>query len=236
MQNKGLVVRLGLRPYREVWDLQKRVMSWMREGRIPHTVLLVEHPPVYTIGRSGSPSNMLLSESARADVGAEFIRVDRGGDITFHGPGQLVCYPILDLSAWRWGAVDYVRALEQLLIELAGTYGVRAERVPGRVGVWTSAGKVAAIGVRISRGVTSHGFALNVTTDLSYFGSIIPCGISDAPVTSLEQLTGLNLSLAAVEDRLISGFGQRFDLGLQELTANELAVTAGEEGGALRSC
>jgi lipoyl(octanoyl) transferase len=169
---------------------------------------------------------MLLDERALGNAGAEFIRVDRGGDITFHGPGQLVGYPVLDLAVWRFGAVDYVRALEQSLISLLDLYHIEAERVPGRVGVWTSGAKVAAIGVRISRGITYHGFALNVATDLRYFDNIIPCGIADAPVTSMEQVLGREIPLGQVEDRFVGAFAETFQVRLTEGTREELPLPA----------
>ncbi|HSK43463.1 MAG TPA: lipoyl(octanoyl) transferase LipB [Candidatus Binatia bacterium] len=183
---------LGRVDYSIALELQQTLVRLVKEGRITHTLLLLEHPPVITVGRNGGTKNIVASREFLAANGVELQETDRGGDVTFHGPGQLVGYPIFDLRAFdpRIGAVDFVRKLEEVLIRTCGDLGVVTERIPGLTGVWTQndpAGKIAAIGVHISRAVTSHGFALNVNTNLDYFKLIVPCGISDKPVTSLEQ-------------------------------------------------
>ena len=178
---------LGRLPYAEAWDLQRGIWEGRAQGRTSDDyLLLLEHPPVYTLGRHADESNLLVSEEALIAAGAEVFRVDRGGDVTFHGPGQLVGYPIIGLRD-PMQVVPYVRRLEQSLINALGTLWVEAWIEPGLTGVWTERGKVAAIGVRVARGVTMHGFALNVTTDLSYFAGIVPCGITDRGVTSVDQ-------------------------------------------------
>ncbi len=177
-----IVHRLGMVEYQEAWEKQQRLAEACRQdgcGRL----LLLEHPPTYTFGVRGKEEHLLLDEGALAEVGAAVHRVDRGGDVTFHGPGQLVGYPILDLRRWRQGPVWYVRALEQVLIEALSGFGIAAGRSEGRPGVWVGNKKIAAIGVRVSRGVTSHGFALNVDPDLQFFSHIIACGLPDATVT-----------------------------------------------------
>ncbi|MBZ5508671.1 MAG: lipoyl(octanoyl) transferase LipB [Acidobacteriia bacterium] len=186
------VLYLGRVDYSIALELQQTLVQLVKDKRITHTLLLLEHPPVITLGRNAGAQNIVASREFLAANGVELHETNRGGDVTFHGPGQLVSYPIFDLRAFepRIGAVDFVRKLEETLIRTCGDLGVVTERIPGLTGVWTQnevPGKIAAIGVHISRAVTSHGFALNVTTDLDYFKLIVPCGISDKPVTSLEQ-------------------------------------------------
>ena len=186
------VVYLGRVDYALALGLQQTLVLLVKAGSISHTLLLLEHPPVITLGRNAAAQNIVASREFLAANGVELHETDRGGDVTFHGPGQLVGYPIFDLRAFepRIGAVDFVRKLEEALIRTCGDLGVVTERIPGLTGVWTEdspPGKIAAIGVHISRAVTSHGFALNVSTNLDYFKLIVPCGISDKPVTSLER-------------------------------------------------
>jgi lipoyl(octanoyl) transferase len=186
------VLYLGRVDYSIALDLQQTLVRLVKEGRISHTLLLLEHPPVITLGRNAGERNIVASREFLAANGVELHETNRGGDVTFHGPGQLVGYPIFDLRAFepRIGAVDFVRKLEEALVRTCGDLGVVTERIAGLTGVWTQndpPGKIAAIGVHISRAVTSHGFALNVNTNLDYFKLIVPCGISDKPVTSLEQ-------------------------------------------------
>jgi len=186
------VLYLGRVDYSIALELQQTLVRLVKEGRITHTLLLLEHPPVITLGRNAGEQNIVVSREFLSANGVELHETDRGGDVTFHGPGQLVGYPIFDLRAFepRIGAVDFVRKLEEVLIRTCGDLGVVTERIAGLTGVWTQndpPGKIAAIGVHISRAVTSHGFALNVNTNLDYFKLIVPCGITDKPVTSLEH-------------------------------------------------
>jgi lipoyl(octanoyl) transferase len=186
------VLYLGRVDYAIALELQQTLVSLVKDKRISHTLLLLEHPPVITLGRNAGAQNIVASREFLAANGVELHETNRGGDVTFHGPGQLVGYPIFDLRAFdpRIGAVDFVRKLEEVLIRTCGDLGVVTERIAGLTGVWTQnqpPGKIAAIGVHISRAVTSHGFALNVNTNLDYFKLIVPCGITDKPVTSLEQ-------------------------------------------------
>jgi len=191
------LIHLGRVDYATGLDLQKQLVEARHENRIGNTLVLLEHPPVLTLGRNSARANILASDEFLAYRGVEIHEINRGGDVTYHGPGQLVGYPILDLRSFtlnnrRVGAVDYVRLLEESLIRAMGDFAVATQRIAGRTGVWTIPGgsipekKIAAIGVHISRGITSHGFALNVTTDLRDFELIVPCGISDRAVTSLE--------------------------------------------------
>ena len=172
------------------------------------TILLVEHPAVYTLGKSGNEQNMLVTEEYLKGLGAEFYHIDRGGDITFHGPGQLVCYPIIDLDAIGIGVRRYIEALEQSVIDLAKEYGIEAHRSEGASGVWVSQGshlvKLCAVGVRASHGVTMHGLALNVSTDLKWFHLNNPCGFTDRGVCSLSTLTGREVTMDEVKPKFIN--------------------------------
>jgi lipoyl(octanoyl) transferase len=186
------VVYLGRVDYATALDLQRALVHLVKAGRAGHTLLLLEHPPVITLGRNAREDNVVASRDLLTAQGVELFETDRGGDVTFHGPGQMVGYPIFDLRGFtpRIRAVEFVRKMEESLIRTCGDLGVVTQRITGLTGVWTQdepAAKIAAIGVHISRGVTSHGFALNVNTNLNYFKLIVPCGISDKPVTSLQQ-------------------------------------------------
>jgi lipoyl(octanoyl) transferase len=205
------VERLGTVPYSPTWELQDELAGQRRERRIGDRLLLLEHFPVYTIGRGGDEANLLADAARLRTIGAEFVRIDRGGDITFHGPGQLVAYPIVELR----DPLDlrrYVRTLEAAIIRTAATFGVSAGRLDGLTGVWVAGQrKLAAIGVRVRRGVTTHGLALNVNTDLRWFDEMIPCGIRDKEVTSLARELGRPVPMEDVEDAmaeaLAAGFG-----------------------------
>jgi lipoyl(octanoyl) transferase len=206
------VRRLGLMPYLEALTLQRALVDARREQRVGDLLLLVEHPHVLTLGvrGDGGRGHILATPEALASRDVEVHETGRGGDITYHGPGQIVGYPILDLNPDRRDVHRYVRDLEDVLIRTAGDYGINAERVEGLTGVWVGREKLAAIGVRIARWITSHGFALNVTTDLDYFNLIVPCGIADRGVTSLARLLGRTIDRAEVEDRIASHFSKVF--------------------------
>jgi len=188
------VVQLGRVDYATALKLQQTLVDLRKARQITDTLLLLEHPPVITLGRNAKRANVLVPEDQLSRSGVDIFECDRGGDVTYHGPGQLVGYPIFDLRGFmpRIGAVDFVRKLEEVLIRTCADFGVATHRVRGMTGVWTlrNEAKIAAIGVHISGGVTSHGFALNVSTDLDHFSLIIPCGISDKPVTSLDRALG----------------------------------------------
>ncbi|MEX0667987.1 MAG: lipoyl(octanoyl) transferase LipB, partial [Acidimicrobiia bacterium] len=216
---------LGRLPYLEAWDLQKALWEGRAEGRGDDYLLLLEHPPVFTIGRNGDGSNLLVAESELDRLGAELHRVDRGGDITFHGPGQMVGYPIIRLSD-PMQIVPYVRKLERALIETLDVLGVEAWSEPGLTGVWASQGKVAAIGVRVSRQVTMHGFALNLDPDMEFFSRMNPCGITERPVTSLKALTGRKVSHQEVIEVLVPVFARVF--GYERLDTQLAAFVRGQ--------
>ncbi len=209
------VQRLGLVEYTEAWAEQRRLVEACREDSEAR-LLLLEHPPTYTFGARGRQEHLLLGDQALAGLGAAVLRTNRGGDVTFHGPGQLVGYPIVDLRRWGQGPSWYVRSLEAVLIEALSAFGIAGRQEPGRPGVWAGDAKIAAIGVRVSRGVTSHGFALNVDPDLRYFAYIIPCGLPDVSVTSMGQVLGRAPETAAVMDAVIEAFGHVFELRMDE--------------------
>jgi len=241
------VIDWGREPYGRVYDWQRELVAARKAGRIPDVLLLGEHPPVITLGRNARREHVRLPEAELARRGVEVHETDRGGDVTYHGPGQLVGYPILDLAGLRKDLVWYVRALEDVLIYAAESLGVKAERKssPAEVrrtkagtgaakqlytGVWVGEEKLAAIGVHVSRWVTSHGFAFNVTTDLSHFDFIVPCGISDKRVTSLERLAGRQEKqvprsarddsgkrelMASVKAAVVKNFGEVFSREMQ---------------------
>jgi len=211
------VRRLGLIGYQEALDLQRDLVEQRKRGEIGDQLLLLEHPDVVTLGvkARNDRSHVLESEDSLAARGVALFETGRGGDVTYHGPGQLVGYPILDLKPDRCDVHRYVRDLEEVLIEAVAGFGITAGRIQGLTGIWVgpdeNKAKLAAIGVRISRWVTSHGFALNVSTDLSRFGLIVPCGITDRGVTSMERLLGQRVPMAEVADAVVRAFDRVFD-------------------------
>lgn len=207
------VARLGEMDYLEAWDLQRRLTMARRENRIPDTLLLLEHPHTYTLGRSGKKEHILLSAQELEERRIAVYDVDRGGDVTYHGPDQLVGYPILSLPRDRFTFVRYIRDLERALLEAVRQLGVPGELKDGYSGVWVGEEKVCAIGVKVDAyGVTSHGFALNVNSDLAYFGHIIPCGIQDKGVTSLQRLLGRHVPMRRVENVVVERIAETFGL------------------------
>jgi lipoyl(octanoyl) transferase len=206
------VRRLGVVSYDEALVLQERLVEERKAGTIADQLLLLQHPPVITLGvRSRNDrSHVLANEEVLTARGVEILETGRGGDVTFHGPGQLVAYPILDLRPDRCDVHRYVRDLEEVVIQTVARFGVEAARAPGLTGAWVGREKIAAIGVRISRWVTSHGFALNVDTDLSQFDLIVPCGIADRGVTSLKRVLGRTVAMADVEQAVIEAFASVF--------------------------
>ena len=200
-----------------------RALAWqharsraLAAGDEGEALALLEHPPVYTLGARGNRTNLLATPDALVARGAAVVPTDRGGDITFHGPGQLVAYPILDVRGRGLGAATYVRRLETIIIDTLAAFGIDAFRVEGRPGVWVEGAKIAAIGVRISRGISRHGLALNVSTDLEWFGQIVPCGIPDAEVTSMSLLLGSPPPMRDVEDAMAAAFERVFATRLVE--------------------
>ncbi len=206
--------RLGVVPYADALALQRSLVEDRRAGRIGDTLLLLQHPHVLTLGvrGDGGRAHILAPPDVLATRGIDVYETGRGGDVTYHGPGQIVGYPIIDLNPDRRDVHRYVRDLETVLIRTVADYGIDAGRVAGLTGVWVGNEKVAAIGVRIARWITSHGFALNVNTNLDHFNLIVPCGIADRGVTSMARLLGRPLATEEVENRIIEQFGNVFDL------------------------
>jgi len=219
---------LGLKDYKETWDYQEKLFQSIIDLKIdnrrndtnhktPNYFLFVEHPHVYTLGKSGDMSNLLLNEEQLSEKGATFYKINRGGDITYHGPGQIVGYPILDLDNFFTDIHKYLRFLEEVIIKTLAEYGIKSERSEGETGVWLDVGtpfarKICAMGVRTSRWVTMHGFALNVNTNLGYFDNIIPCGIKGKAVTSIEAELNKKLPLEEVKTKILKNFKELFEV------------------------
>ena len=236
MTNRRIQIQdLGKIEYQPAWDyqeqlLQKNVRIKLALGKgepseapdTTHYILLCEHPPVYTLGKSGHMENLLLSEEELQEKGITFVPTNRGGDITYHGPGQIVGYPILDLEHFFTDIGKYLRLLEEVVIRTLADYGIKGDRSPGETGVWLDpqdpkkARKICAMGVRCSRWVTMHGFALNVNTDLNYFNNIIPCGITDKKVAAMQEELGREVPVAEVKAKLLQHFAAVFEAEIAE--------------------
>ena len=221
------VVHLGTVDYRRAWELQVNLAQAVRDGERPNTLLLLEHPPTYTVGRLTQAGHILLSPEELERRGVLVCETDRGGQATFHGPGQLVAYPVVDLREWG-GPLKYVRTLEQVIIGTLADFQLQGRLEHGITGVWVGDGKIAAIGVKISRGVAFHGLAINVNTDLSYFSHIIPCGIPDLRVTSIAQESGRPVDMEMVEYSLIYRFGREMGFKMVEVAATDLVASPAE--------
>jgi lipoate-protein ligase B len=217
-----LVVWHGCVQYSEALDLQMQICESKKHGFAKDVLLLLEHPPTITLGRSANANHLLVSENYLKSRGVGLWNVDRGGDITFHGPGQLVGYPILSLSAGEQDVRGYMRNLEESLIRLLASYGIKSRRDSQFTGVWTDQGKIAAMGVHISRWITRHGFALNVNTDLSFYNLIVPCGISGRGVSSMEKELAHTLEMCDVAERYIQEFGVVFKRNLIRISGRDL--------------
>ena len=235
------IYHLGTVDYLSAWEIQRELVQWVADGQQPNSLLLLEHQPVYTMGRRGTRAQVLLSDSQLSERGIALTESDRGGEVTYHGPGQLVAYPVLDLKQWG-GPVKYVRTLEQVMIKTLADFGVVAGLVEGITGVWVEGSKahlersrkIAAIGVRIRRGVCHHGLALNVNTDLSYFQHIVPCGMEGGEVTSMESLLGNHVDMDTVAYSLVYhlGIGMGFRMVEAECLPDGLdsALTSSKRG------
>ena len=219
-----LLLRLGVTDYAEALELQRDLARRRAEGSLPDALVLLQHPHAYTLGRRAAQSDVLLEADDLEEIGARVYDADRGGEATYHGPGQLVGYPIVDVRPLG-GARGYVRALEKLLTDALADFGIAAERRDGLPGAWVGDEKIAFIGVRISRGIATHGFALNVNPDLSYFNHIVPCGIEGLVVTSMERVLGSPAPLDDVADCLARHFGRLFNREMVEIGPEELRGT-----------
>jgi lipoyl(octanoyl) transferase len=223
--NQAEFIDLHLKDYKETWDFQQDIQNnliraktaGITPGNLP-CLIFVEHPHVYTLGKSGKENNLLINSEFLASIGAAFYKTDRGGDITYHGPGQLVGYPVFDLESIGTGVKKYIENLEESIIQTLKEFGIAAKRLESATGVWIESGnsaptrKICAIGVKISRGITMHGFALNVTTDLQYFSYINPCGFTDKGVTSMEKELGFKPDMIQVKQALLRNISRLFRL------------------------
>ncbi len=218
------VEQLGTVDYARGLEIQRERVLERKAKTIPDTLLLLEHPHVYTLGRNARREHLLISANRLQALGASLFETDRGGDITYHGPGQLVGYPIFDLTQHRRDVAWYMRSLEEVFLGVASDFGIEARRIPSLTGVWVGEAKLVAMGVHISRWVTSHGFAFNVNTDLSYFQSIVPCGITNKGVTSLEKLLGHTVTLQEAAARTVTHFGRVFGMEMRIPAAEALAL------------
>lgn len=221
MPNRGICrfAWLGTVEYLRARAIQETLVRQVRDGDSPGTLLLLEHPHVFTRGRLGRDEHLLTPVAELASVGVAVHETDRGGQITYHGPGQLVAYPIINLREWSGGPLQYVRTLEQVVVETVSDFGIEAHTEQGLTGVWTEGGKIAAIGVKISRGVAFHGLSVNVNTDLSWYRHIIPCGITDRPVTSMSAELAEAVDLEAVRYSLVYRFGRSMGLRMVDETS-----------------
>ena len=219
--NQLLTIHLGRTRYSDAWALQKKIFSARLARRIPDVLLLTEHEPVYTLGKGADSNHLLAGDNELREKKVDVFAVDRGGDVTYHGPGQLVGYPILDLNDHGLDIHRYLRDIEEVLIRVSAEFGVAAGRSEGMTGAWVKNDKIAAIGVKVSRWVTMHGFALNVSTDLSYFDRIIPCGIFHKGVTSLKSEVGHEVEFSDVEQSVIRNFESVFSLASHPMMLNE---------------
>ncbi len=220
-----LVLNLGLEPYAQAWDLQHRLVQARLRGAVGDVVVLLEHEPVITLGRSADASHVVVSAETLDALGISVHRVERGGDVTYHGPGQLVGYPILRLEDHRMGVAAYMHALEQVLINALADFDCRAFRREGIIGVWTDGGKIAALGARIEGGITYHGFALNVDPLMEHYSLIIPCGLMGERITSLRQVVSRPIPMTQVRQSVIAHMGQVFSQSMLETTWEELRAS-----------
>jgi lipoyl(octanoyl) transferase len=217
---------LGRTPYREAWDLQAELVSALRDGNVPDTLLLLEHPHVFTMGKAAQPEHLLWDDAERARRDVDVIWSDRGGEATYHGPGQLVGYPILDLAHFGLSIPQYLQKLERSLIDYLNELGVASEPgEPGLTGVWSGGEKVAAVGIKLNRSIVSHGFALNLTTDLGYFDGIIPCGHADLRPTSVEAITNTPIETADAARAYAEHFSRVFDTAVEWGSAQKVLPT-----------
>jgi lipoyl(octanoyl) transferase len=208
--------------YRQAWELQRRLVAQRAVGEVPDTLLLLEHSNVYTAGRRAKPEHVLLDAGGLRELGVPLVETDRGGEVTYHGPGQLVGYPIFSLSARGLGPRQYVRSLERVLIATLADFGICAHVEEGITGVWVYRAKIGAIGVKVSQGVAHHGFALNVAPDLGYYRHIVPCGIAGCEVTSMAELLGYAVAMEAVRGALVRRFALQFGVTCQPVPASAL--------------
>ena len=219
-----LVVNIGRTKYAEAWELQKQIFSARLEQRISDVLLLTEHDPVFTLGKGADGNHLLANDNELSEKKIDMFWIDRGGDVTFHGPGQIVGYPILDLNQHYQDIHRYLRDLEEMIIRTLNDYGIAGGREKEFTGVWVKNDKIAALGVKVSKWITMHGFAFNVSTDLSFFDRIIPCGIFHKGVTSLQQVLGTPVDIPEVHHHLVKHFSEIFSFEIKQISREELLL------------
>jgi lipoyl(octanoyl) transferase len=217
-------INLGIADYKEVWDLQKKIHLHKQQNKFDDVIITVEHPPVYTLGKSGSRDHILISDEEMNNRCISYYEIDRGGDITFHGPGQLVVYPIFDLNNYYKDTHRFLRELEEIVIQTLKDYGIEAGRDEEFTGVWVNNEKICAIGIKVSRWITMHGLALNVNNDLSYFDKIIPCGIFHKGVTSIQKITGKETDIADLTEIILKNFKKLFNIDIIDPVNSEKLI------------
>jgi len=227
VRRRCAVYRAGQISYRDAYRLQRQLLEERAGGRIPDTLLLLEHPPTITVGKSGKLENILASPEELARKGVSLVFIDRGGDVTYHGPGQLVGYPIFDLRGWGKDIHRYIRNLEEAIIRTLKDFSIESGRDKNHPGVWVGNQEIAAIGLRLKKWITMHGFALNVNTDLAHFSLIYPCGFTDRTATSISQQLGRETSMATVTERLLSHFAEIFRI--ETVTKTHIPLKEGDE-------
>lgn len=211
MHSKLNILDLGNRDYKEVWDLQKTIHQKRVEGVIENTFILVEHNPVITMGKSGREDNLLIPYRILEEKDIKFYRIERGGDVTYHGPGQLVGYPIFNIRNGLVGVRPFIEKIEEVIIATLKDFGIKGEKKSKMIGVWADRGKICSIGIAVKRWVSFHGFALNINTDMKYFDLIVPCGLSDVQMTSMQKILKKSIPLNDVKESIIKNFGKGFD-------------------------
>lgn len=219
-----LVLNLAREPYQRVWDLQHALVTARHEGLLGDILILCEHEPTITLGRMADARHILAQDRELQQAGITVHRVERGGDVTYHGPGQLVGYPILSLIDYGLGVSDYMHKLEDVIVLTLSDFGLHAQRRSDLIGVWIGSGKVAALGARVQHGITYHGFALNVATDLSHFALIVPCGLTGVKATSMQRELGNDVDMSLVRRRIVHHFGQVFAASTHETSLAELPI------------
>jgi len=221
-ENNVILVNAGKLKYADAWQLQKKMFNHVSENKDVHYFLVTEHPPVITIGKNGGHENLLITRKDLDNKKIELYEIDRGGDITFHGPGQIVGYPILNLTNFKKDVHWYLRKLEEIIIKTLAVFGYVGEQHSGLTGVWIGSKKICAIGVKITRWITMHGFALNISTDLDYFQFIVPCGINDKGITSLSELNGTIFSFEDVYPVLLESFQSVFNCKMNSIDIEQI--------------
>ena len=216
------LLELGLEPYQRAWDLQHRIAEARQRDSIPDVLILLEHEPVITLGRRADEGNVLVTPQVLSEAGIEMYRVERGGDVTYHGPGQLVGYPIMRIADYGLGVGDYMHLLEEVMVRTLSDFGLVGTRRENIIGVWVGNNKVAAFGARLQHGVTYHGFALNVAPNMQHFDLIVPCGITDGGVTSIERELGRSVSMTRTRERVRHWFSELFQVSLESMQLEEL--------------